>query len=121
MSHQGGSGTLGANPDPQRHQHNRNLLWILILLAITVSGLLTYVPRLTGNVLLDGAIGLALGLYICVHPAANGVKMLFFERVLLRHLTTERSVVRWLGLNLLVLLLCWQVVFLSIARLMDRT
>ena len=32
-------------------------------------------------------IGVALGLYICAHPAANAVNVLFFEPDLLRHLS----------------------------------
>ena len=81
-------------------------------------GLLRYLHTLTGVPLLDGSIGIALGLYICSHPAANAVNMLFFERDALRQIS-EWSIVRWLGLNLLTLLAGWLVVFVGITRLVD--
>jgi len=46
--------------------------------------------------------------------------MLFFERDILRQNSSEWSVVRWLALNLLVLLAGWMVVFVGIMRLVDR-
>ena len=103
----------------RRHKRNTRVLWGLILLATTYWSLLRYLPTLIGIAMLDGGIGVALGLYICAHPAANGVNMLFFERDTLRRLS-EWSVVRWLALNLLVLLAGWMVIFVGIRRLVDR-
>jgi hypothetical protein len=51
-----------------------------MLLAIACIGLLGSLHTVTGINLLDGGIGVALGLYICAHPAANAVNLLFFER-----------------------------------------
>jgi hypothetical protein len=81
--------------------------------------LLRYLHTLTGIAMLDGSIGVAIGLYICAHPAANAVNMLFFERDTLRQMS-EWSVVRWLALNLLVLLAGWMVVFVGLRRLLGR-
>ena len=103
----------------RRHKRNTRVLWGLMLLAIAYWSLLRYLPTLTGAAMLDGGIGVALGLYICAHPAANGVNMLFFERDTLRRLS-EWSVVRWLALNLLVLLAGWMVIFIGLRRLVDR-
>jgi hypothetical protein len=69
--------------------------------------------------MLDGSVGVALGLYICSHPAANAVRMLFFERDTLRHIS-EWSVIRWLALNLLVLLAGWMVIFLGLRRFAEQ-
>jgi hypothetical protein len=102
-----------------RHRRNNVALWRLILVAVAYSLLFRYLQTLTGSAMVDGAIGLALGLYICAHPAANAVNILFFERDRLSHLS-EWSVVRWLALNLLVLLAGWIVVFLGLRRLVDR-
>jgi hypothetical protein len=109
--------------DRHRHSRNTRTLWGLVLLAIAYSVLLRYLHTLTGSpsgwrAMLDGGIGVALGLFICAHPAANAVNVLFFERDLLRHLS-EWSVVRWLALNLLVLLAGWMVVFFGIIRLVS--
>ena len=70
---------------------------------------------------LDGIIGLAFGLYVCSHPAANAVSMLFFERQSLRQVSSGWSAVQWLALNLLTLLAGWMVVFIGITRLVDGT
>ena len=103
----------------RRHKRNTRALWGLILLALAYSSLLRYLHTLTGIAMLDGSIGLALGLYICAHPAANAVNMLFFERDTLDQIS-EWSVVRWLTLNLLVLLAGWMVIFVGLRRLVDR-
>jgi hypothetical protein len=104
---------------PQR-EHNPQVLWALVFVAIAYSGLLRYLHTLTGIPMLDGSIGVVLGLYICAHPAANAVNMLFFERDTLRQMLSEWSVIRWLALNLLALLAGWMVVFVGITRLVDR-
>jgi hypothetical protein len=107
------------DPEEQRYRRNtRRLLW-LIVLAMAYGGALRYLRTLTGTAMLDGGIGVALGLYICAHPAANAVNVLFYERDILRHLS-ERSVIRWLALNLLVLVAGWMVIYGGIIRLMDR-
>jgi hypothetical protein len=98
------------------HKRNTRALWGLILLALAYSSLLHYLYTLTGVAMLDGSIGLALGLFICSHPAANAVNLLFFERDRLRQLS-EWSIVGWLALNLVVLLVGWMVVFDGIRRL----
>jgi hypothetical protein len=69
---------------------------------------------------LDGSLGVILGLYICSHPAANAVDMLFFERYNLRQISSEWSGVGWLALNALVLLAGWMVIFIGLTRLVDR-
>ena len=83
------------------------------------SSLLRFLRTLTGSAMLDGSIGLALGLYICAHPAANAVNMLFFERDTLRQVS-EWSIFRWLALNLLVMLAGWTAIFMGLRRLVDR-
>jgi hypothetical protein len=104
----------------RRRKRNTRVLWGLILLAIAYGSLLRYLHTLTGIAMLDGSIGVVLGLYICAHPAANAVNMLFFERDTLRQISSERSVVRWLALNLLVLLAGWMVIFGGLRQLVDR-
>jgi hypothetical protein len=102
----------------EQGQQKRNIrvLWGLVVAAIAYGVALRLLGTLTGRSLLDGIIGIVLGLYICAHPAANAVNMLFFERQVLRQ-TPEWSLMRWLALNLLVLLAGWVVVFLGLRRL----
>ena len=105
-----------------QHQRRRNtrILWGMVFVAIVYTGLLHYLHTLTGIPLLDGSLGVTLGLYICSHPAANAVDMLFFERYNLRRISSEWSGVGWLALNTLVLLAGWVVIFIGLTRLVDR-
>lgn len=106
--------------DQHRHRRNTRTLWGMVLLAIAYAGLLHYLRTLTGIPVLDGSIGVTLGLYICSHPAANAVDMLFFERYYLCQVSSEWSGVGWLALNALVLLAGWMVLFIGLTRLVDR-
>lgn len=105
-----------ATGQPQ-YERNPRMLWVLLLLAISYAGLLRFLDTLTGIRMLDGGIGVALGLYICAHPAANMVNMLFFERGAHHQSSSGTSGIRWLALNLLVLLAGWAVIFLAIRQL----
>jgi hypothetical protein len=115
---EGRASLLGA--DTYGEGRNTATLWGLIVLAIVYSGLLRYLPTLTGVSLLDGGIGVALGLYICAHPAANAVNMLFFERDRLYQMASDWPLIRWLALNLTVLLAGWMAIFSGIRELVDR-
>jgi hypothetical protein len=101
-----------------RRRRNSTALWVLILFAIAYGCLVRYLHTLTGSAMLDGSIGLSLGLYICSHPAANAIDILFCERDTLHDLS-EESVIRWLALNVLVLLAGWIAVFVGVRRLVD--
>jgi hypothetical protein len=96
-------------------------LWALILVAAGYGLLPYYVPSLTGSYTLDGAISVLLGLYICSHPAANAIDMLFFERVALRTMWSEWSGIGWLALNLVTLLAGWLVMLAGTTHLVGPT
>ena len=89
----------------------------MVLLAIAYTGLLQYLRPLTGTHMLDGIIGVGLGLYICSHPAANAVDLLFFDRGVLQQASSEWSGIGWLALNLLVVLVGWFVIVVGVTRL----
>lgn len=118
-----GSRSKGPSPSTGsrwgRRKRNYVALWRLILLAIAYGSALDVMQMLTDSATAAGTIGLALGLFICAHPAANAVNILFFERDMLSRLS-EWTVVRWLGLNLLVLLVGWMVIFLGLRRLVEK-
>ena len=105
--------------DRRRRERNVKVLWGLVLVAITYSSLLHYLHTLTGRGLLDAIVGVLLGLYICSHPAAHGVDLLFFERGHLRQVSSGWSGMRWLALNILVMLAGWVVIVIGITRLVD--
>jgi hypothetical protein len=105
----------------KEHQRKVGVLCGLILVAMAYGGLRLWLPALTGNPLMDGAIGIVLGLYICSHPAANAVDLLFFRRYSLQQLASGRSGLGWLALNLLSLLMGWLMIATGAARLAART
>ena len=96
------------------------MLWVLTLLGMALSTLLYYRGTLTGKDNLDGIIGVVVGLYMCSHPAANLVDLLFFRRGGWHEFSSRRSTFMWLALNMLVLLIGWIVIFLGTTRLIGR-
>src|SRR4051812_32353109 len=75
----------------------------LLIAAVGYSALVRFQPSLTGLALLDGTLGVALGLYICSHPAAAAIDLLYLDRALAQQMASEWSDLGWLALNLLVL------------------
>ena len=106
----------GVDMDQYRRGRNIKTLWAVVLFGITYSSLLYYQGTLTGANNVDGIIGVLFGLYICLHPAANLVDMLFFGRSARRQFPSKRSAVLWLAFNMLVLLIGWIVIFVGTTR-----
>jgi hypothetical protein len=92
-------------------------LWVLVLFGIAYIGWLYGQRTLTGVDRTDGIIGVVLGLFICSHPAAHLVEMLFFRRSD-QDRSSSRFIIYWLGLNILVMLIGWATVFVGTMRLM---
>ena len=96
---------------------NFKMLWAVALLGMAYSSLLYLQGTLTGTDKWDGIIGVVLGLYICSHPAAHMVDLLFFRRGARRRFSSKRSAASWLALNMLVLLVGWFAIFLGATRM----
>ncbi len=106
--------------DQPGHRRKAAILWGVILLAILFISLLGYLKTFTRNMTLDGAIGVILGLYLCSHPAANLVDMIFFERGAGFRALTRRSALGWLALNLAAFLAGWLVIVNGTTRFITR-
>ena len=78
-------------------------LWTMLLLALLYGVLLNELGSLSRNPLIDGAIGIGLGLYICSHPASAAVDLLFMDRLALQQMASEWADLAWVGLNLVVM------------------
>lgn len=100
-----------------RYARKVRLLWVMIFLALAYGSLLYFLHTLTGVKVADGVIGVLLGLYICSHPAANTIDVIFFDRFALRRLTSEWSGIRWLALNLLALVIGWVIIVVGATQL----
>jgi hypothetical protein len=92
-------------------------LSVLAVLGIAYIGFIYSRGTLTGQNHLDGIIGVVLGLYICSHPAANLIDMLFYRRAVRYQLSSRRSAFWWLTLNVLVLLVSGVVIFVGTTQL----
>jgi hypothetical protein len=97
------------------------ILSLLMVLGIGYDGFLYFQPTVTGRYVLDGIIGVVLGLYIGSHPAAHLVEMLFYRGAMRCSFSSKRSVIGWLSLNILVLLISGMVIFFGTTRLIART
>ena len=102
--------------DQPRHTRDMKRLWALMLVAVAYFGLLRYLHSFTGRHLLDGGIGVILGLYICSHPAANAVDALYLTRGALREVWSKWSGIQWLALNVLVTFAGWLVIVSGATR-----
>lgn len=91
-------------------------LWAFLLLALAFGALLYAYNPLTGEVRLDGVIAVVLGLYVCSHPAANVLDLLFIDGGVVRGRGSDQHGIAWYLLNLMVLLAGWLVVLLGVTR-----
>ncbi len=106
--------------DQRDRRRKSGVLIVMILLAALYGVLLAGLRTLTGNPLLDGAIGVLLGLYICSHPAANLVDLLFFSRGAGLRALSRRAAAGWLALNLAAFLSGWLVITAGTTRFLNR-
>jgi hypothetical protein len=88
------------------------------LLAVVVAYILWIHLQhpLTHHARLDGSIGVLGGLYICSHPAANFIDLLFFQRHTFESLRHGWKGITWIVLNLIVWLLGCLVIIIGATR-----
>jgi hypothetical protein len=103
-----------------RRRRNFKVLGGLILIGLAYNGVLYFQHKLTSTNKLDGIIGVLLGLYICSHPTANVLDILFYGRMTGQS-SSRRSNILWMALNVLVLLVGWTVIFTGATRFVGRT
>src|SRR5258706_16146014 len=95
----------GVNVDQQRHRTKQ--LWAVILLGAAYSGLLFYLHTITGRDVLDGALSISVGLFICSQPAMNMVDLIFVDRSTFNPPAPAWSSTGWIILNVLSMLTGW--------------
>ena len=87
----------------------RRLCALLVPAAVYLTWA-SYFRMLAGSPMVDGTIGVLLGLYICAHPAANGIDLIFLARGAFRRATSQWGGVSWLALNGVVMFVGWLVI-----------
>jgi len=95
-------------------------LWALLVPAAAYLTWASYFRAPDVSPLVDGTIGVLLGLYICSHPAANGIDLIFLERGAFRRVTSRWSGVRWLALNGVVMFVGWLVIVAGASEVFAR-
>ena len=89
-------------------------MWMVALPGIVYSGLVYYQGALTGMNIVDGIIGVVLGLYISSHPSTNVVGMLFWGRSVQPQFLSIRSAILWLAGNICDPIINFTIVPLSV-------
>ena len=103
-----------------RYLPNTRRLCALLVPAAAYLTWASYFRPLEGSRMVDGTIGVLLGLYICSHPAANGIDLIFLERGSFRRVTSRWSGVSWLALNGLVMFVGWLVIVAGVTEVIAR-
>jgi len=103
-----------------RYLPNTRRLCALLIPAAAYLAWASWFRPLDGSGTVDGTIGVLLGLYICSHPAANGIDLIFLERGAFRRVTSRWSGVRWLALNGVVMFVGWLVIVAGATEVFAR-
>jgi hypothetical protein len=102
------------------HLPNTRRLCLLLIPAAAYLAWASYFRPLDADHMVDGTIGVLLGLYICSHPAANAIDLIFLERGAFRRVTSRWSGVSWLALNGLVIVVGWLVIVAGVEQVFTR-
>jgi hypothetical protein len=100
----------------ETYRPNAMKLLLLMIPASAYLGWLAYSPKLTGNTLVDGSLGVLMGLYICAQPAANGIDLIFLQRGAFKRISSEWGGLRWLALNMFVMIVGWFVIVIGVTQ-----
>lgn len=111
----------GISMNRSQNEHNAKVLWGLIAIAVVVRIIYYIDPLITNIPELDGLLVVFLGFYICSRAAANFLNMILFElgtrwRVSL----AQADVIKWIGLNALVMLSGLMLVLTGMYRFFSR-
>jgi hypothetical protein len=95
-------------------------VWSIVIAA--VYGALLYLWHgILGDAVLDGAIGIVLGLYTCSHPASYFLNLLFFERGSVPDDPRVPTGWSWAGFNVVVMIVGWLVVVVGAMQMAGST
>jgi hypothetical protein len=103
-----------------RYVPNTRRLSILLVPALAYLTWASVFRELDRISLVDGSIGVVLGLYVCSHPAANGIDLIFLDRSTFRRITSNWNGIGWLMLNFLVLFVGWMDIVVGTTQFMTR-
>jgi hypothetical protein len=91
-------------------------LWVLLVLAVAYIGWMLLSYPLTRHARLDGGIGVLGGLYICSHPSAHFIDMLFFGSRANQNQLNGGAWLGWITINVVVFLLGCLMITIGVTR-----
>jgi hypothetical protein len=95
-------------------------LWSIVIAGLY--GTVLYIWQgIVGNAMLDGALGIILGLYTCSHPASYFLNLLFFERGGVAQDAGMPTGWSWAGFNVLVMIVGWLIVVVGALQIAGST
>ena len=65
---------------PEIYYQRTAKMWLLLAPATAYLVWIGMFPAYSFGLLVDGSVGIFLGLYICSQPAANGIDLMFVQR-----------------------------------------
>lgn len=78
-------------------------LGTLLAIASIYGALISELGALHANILVDGTIGVVLGLFICSFPASAAIDLLYMDRLSFQRFAGDWADLTWAGLNLVVM------------------
>src|SRR5689334_16206685 len=104
-----------------RLEHHPIRMWTSVLLALGYGWLVLTVGSLTGSNTVDGIIGVLLGFYICSHPVARTLDLLYLPRVVRQDYLANEAGMMWLWLSILVVVIGVGTVIIGANRFVQPT
>lgn len=101
-----------------RRSYARKVGWLILLnlAVLAFSALLFFRARVSGELHIDGIIGVLLGLYLSSHPAENLLDLLFYARETYSKGFSRGEIIFWWSLNGLSVLVGWLSIFIALIR-----
>jgi hypothetical protein len=92
-------------------------MWLQILAAVAYLIPICTLDSISDSPILDGSVGVMLGLFLAAQPAVNTIDILFVNRFALRMVWSTWLGRGWLALNGVVLLVGWGVIWMGMVSL----
>jgi hypothetical protein len=106
--------------DKRKPRYNYPILVAVVILGLAYSAWMSIQGSITGQRIVDGSMGIVIGLLVCSRPAAHAVDLLFANRFALSTLVADWKGICWLAANIAALFVGWGVITVGATRLVDQ-
>jgi hypothetical protein len=109
---------LGTEARKARNARSIRHLAFVAGIALLYLGLLLAFHGLSGIIMVDGSVGVLLGLFVCSFPVRHFMDILIYWRTESRRFLSNRALAWWIALNFAILGLGWLVIVTGATRFM---